>query len=285
MNKISGIRLVASDLDGTLLDPEGKLSDSFFSVFRKLKAANIWFAAASGRQLFNLQKVFDKIKDEIIFIAENGSYIVYKGHEIHVEALKERTVHKLINIARGIAGVQIVLCGKKTAYIESDAPEFVNPLNQYYEKIEKVENLLDVKDDQFLKVTVCDLSGAEKNSYPYFRNMRRSVQVKVSGNIWLDISAKEANKGKALETIQNMYHITAAQTMVFGDWLNDLEMIHRAYYSYAMENAHPKLKRAARFIAKGNDEGGVVEILKRLLACRSANPIPTACMPGNSSFS
>ena len=280
MNKISGIRLIASDLDGTLLDPQGKLNDEFFPIFRKLKAANIWFAVASGRQLFNLQKIFDKVKDEILFIAENGSYIVYRGEELSVEALKEKTVHKLIHIARDIPGTQVVLCGKKTAYIESDAPEFVQPLSLYYERIEKVENLLDVKDDQFLKVTVCDLSGAEKNSYPYFRSMRRSVQVKVSGDIWLDISAKTANKGKALETVQNMFHITEDQTMVFGDWLNDLEMMHQAYYSYAMENAHPKLKRNARFIAKGNDQNGVLEIIKRLLTSRTAANPAVALFPG-----
>lgn len=265
MNKTPDIRFVASDLDGTLLHSDGRLNDDFFPVFNRLKAANIWFAAASGRQLFNLQKVFEKVKDEIIFIAENGSYIVYKGQEIHVEALSEKTAHQLIHIARQIPGVQIVLCGKKTAYIESDSPEFVNPLHQYYEKIEKVNNLLDVKGDQFLKVTVCDLKGAEKNSYPWFRKMKRKVQVKLSGNIWLDMSNILANKGKALEIIQDMYNITPEQTMSFGDCLNDIEMMRQAYYSYAVENAHPKVKKAARFLTANNDHDGVLEVLKQLV--------------------
>jgi hydroxymethylpyrimidine pyrophosphatase-like HAD family hydrolase len=52
--------------------------------------------------------------------------------------------------------------------------------------------------------------------------------------------------------------------MVFGDYLNDLEMLGKAHYSYAMANAHPDIKKIARFIAKSNDENGVVEILSEI---------------------
>ena len=50
--------------------------------------------------------------------------------------------------------------------------------------------------------------------------------------------------------------------MAFGDYLNDIEMIENAHYSYAMENAHPKLKEVSKFIAKSNDENGVVQAIR-----------------------
>jgi HAD superfamily hydrolase (TIGR01484 family) len=67
--------------------------------------------------------------------------------------------------------------------------------------------------------------------------------VKVSGSIWLDISHKLANKGRAMELLQKKYSITTEQTMAFGDYLNDLEMMQQAHYSFAMENAHPDIKK------------------------------------------
>ena len=54
--------------------------------------------------------------------------------------------------------------------------------------------------------------------------------------------------------------------MVFGDRMNDLEMMSSAYYSYAMENAHDDLKKAARFITKSNDDSGVVHAIKNILS-------------------
>jgi hydroxymethylpyrimidine pyrophosphatase-like HAD family hydrolase len=55
--------------------------------------------------------------------------------------------------------------------------------------------------------------------------------------------------------------------MAFGDYLNDLEMMQQAHHSYAMENAHPAIKEAARFQAKSNDEKGVFEVLNELITC------------------
>jgi hydroxymethylpyrimidine pyrophosphatase-like HAD family hydrolase len=54
--------------------------------------------------------------------------------------------------------------------------------------------------------------------------------------------------------------------MAFGDYLNDLEMMQQAYFSFAMENAHPAIKQAARFMAKSNDENGVLEVLQQMLS-------------------
>ncbi len=74
-----------------------------------------------------------------------------------------------------------------------------------------------------------------------------------------------ANKGTAIKKIQEIFKITPCETMVFGDYLNDLEMIKNAKYSYAMENAHPLLKKEANFIAENNNQNGVVKKIKEIL--------------------
>ncbi len=262
---LSDIRLIATDMDGTLLNSKHEISDSFIPVFKKLKEQGIVFVAASGRQYYNLLKTLDAVKDEIIFAAENGSYVVFQDQEIHVQAIAPEIVHDLIVMSRTIQGTYPIICGKKKAYVESAEPEFIDHLKLYFERYEIVDDLLKVEDDQFLKFTLCDLAGSEGNSYPYYKHLSDTLQVKVSGPIWLDISHKQANKGVAMDVLQKKFGISFEQTMIFGDYFNDLEMLQKGYYSYAMANAHPDIRNIARFTAKSNDENGVVEVLSELI--------------------
>lgn len=252
-------------MDGTLLNARHQLSPAFYPLFDQMKAKGLQFAVASGRQYFNLLNRFETIKDEVIFIAENGSYVVYKGEELLVQAMEHDVVKDQLITVRKIPDVYAILCGKKSAYVESLAPRFIENVKMYYDKYEVVDDLLKVGNDQFLKIAICDLAGSEVNSYNFFKQKQDVLQVKISGHTWLDISHKLANKGRAIEVLQNKYRISIDETMVFGDYLNDLEMMQQATFSYAMENAHVDIKNAARFITKSNEEDGVVIVLKEML--------------------
>ena len=258
------IKLVITDMDGTLLDDNHKINDEFWEVFEKLKEKGIYFASASGRQYYNLLKNLERIKDDIYFVAENGTYMVHRGEELFINSLPMDDARKLITKARRVESADIVLCGKKSAYVESNNTRFIEEVEKYYDRYEVVEDLLEVEDD-VLKVTLCDFTGAEKNSHPHFTDYEKNYKITVSGSIWLDIVNKDANKGVAIEKLQEMLGVSPKETVAFGDYLNDVEMLSDAYYSYAMENAHPELKKSARFIAKSNNENGVVEKIKELI--------------------
>lgn len=105
---------------------------------------------------------------------------------------------------------------------------------------------------------MCDFEGAEENSLNYFKKYKDRLQVTVADYLWLDIMDKGVNKGSAIRKIQDLLDIKFEETMVFGDYLNDLEMMESAYHSYAMDNAHKELKKVSRFIAKSNDDDGVI---------------------------
>ena len=258
------IKLIASDMDGTLLNSNNEINEEFFEVFNKLKEKNIIFAAASGRQYYNLVKRFEKISDDIMFIAENGTFVAYKGKEILVNSLDREVANQLIKIGRTIDNAYVILCGKKSAYIEERDERLVKETKKYYERYEIVEDLTKVEDD-ILKVTICDFSGSEFNSNNYYKEYWDKLQVTVSGERWLDITSKGVNKGVAIEKVQEIFDINPKETMVFGDYLNDLEMMKKAYYSYAMENAHEDLKKVSNFIAKSNNDNGVVETIKEVI--------------------
>lgn len=262
---LPGVKLIATDMDGTLLNSKKELNKGFYNVFERLRSKGVLFAAASGRQFFNLQNEFSPIKDDMIFIAENGSYVVYRNRDLLVQAIDEHTVHELIRTARKIPEAYTILCGKQQAYIENTDARFMEHVNMYYDRKLVVKDLLEVNDDQFLKIAICDFAGSEQNSYTWFKPLENELQVKVSGSIWLDLSHRLANKGRAIKVLQQEFNIGFDETMVFGDYLNDLEMMKEGYYSYAMENAHPDIKEAARFITVSNDEDGVMKVLESLL--------------------
>lgn len=258
------IKLIASDMDGTLLDTNDQINPEFYEVFNELIKRNVIFAAASGRQYFNLLKRFENIKNNIMFIAENGTFVVYKGEEVIINSLDKIYANKLIEIGRRIENAYVIVCGKKSAYIEETDERFIKETQKYYERYKVVTDLTKVEDD-ILKVTICDFSGSEINSNKYYEEYRQALQVTVSGEIWLDITAKGVNKGCTIKKIQDMLNIKHEETMVFGDYLNDLEMMGSGYYSYAMENAHDDLKKVSRFMAHSNDNNGVVKAIKEVM--------------------
>ena len=262
---LSKIKLIATDIDGTLLNSNHELSDTFYPIFHSLVSKGILFAAASGRQFYNLVDLFETIQDDMIFIAENGSYVVHKGKDILVQAMGPEITREQMRIAREIPDTYIILCGKKTAYVENASPVFLNHVKTYYHKHTIVDDLMKVEDDDFLKIAICDLAGAEGNSNNFFQRQKEFLQVTVSGKIWLDISHQLANKGRALDVVQKIHSITPEETLVFGDYLNDIGLIQQAHFSFAMENAHPDVKKLARYTAKSNDENGVLDILQQMV--------------------
>lgn len=259
------IKLIATDMDGTLLNEQGCLSNEIFDIIKKLKEKNILFAPASGRQYYNLENKFSRVKDDIIYIAENGCYVVTKGTEISSNYLDKKIVKKLIHTARKVDGTDIVLCGKKAAYVEKDSKEFINEVEKYYYRYEIVEDLNKVEDD-ILKFTLYDPKGPEVNSNKVFQPLfKDKLLVVVSGKVWLDIINKDINKGIAIKQLQRKYNIKPEETMVFGDYYNDIDMLQSAYHSYAMDNAPEEVKKHARFIAKSNRENGVIDVIKSLV--------------------
>ncbi|HEX8575263.1 MAG TPA: HAD family hydrolase [Flavobacterium sp.] len=259
------IKLVVTDMDGTLLRTNNSLPDDFWEVEQKLFEKGVLFAVASGRQFYNLIAVFDAIKDRTLFLAENGAYIFYKGKVIFTNPLDKKAVIDFVHIGRKIDNAFLVLSGQNSAYVESSNQKLLDVLSKHINKLEIVDDLTTVE-DVFLKLSVCDFNTSETNSYHYFKHLENDFKVAVSGAIWLDITNLTATKGAAIQTIQKQFGISFEETMVFGDFMNDFEMMQTAKFSYAMKNAHPEIKNIANFITTlDNNENGVTETIKEMI--------------------
>ncbi|WP_236631961.1 Cof-type HAD-IIB family hydrolase [Endozoicomonas montiporae] len=223
------------------------------------------FAAASGRQYYSLRETFAPIRDRMLFIAENGTLVMHQDKELYSCTMDKAQVHRIIMEARQVAGAHLVVCGKESAYVETSDEVALEEISKYYRRCEKVDDLLAVN-DEFIKVAICHFDGTERHVYPVLeKQFGEECQVVVSGQIWLDLMNIEASKGKAIEYLQETIGFTYEQTMSFGDYFNDIEMLKVSYHSYAMENAHEQVKGFARFNAPSNEESGVLQIIRRLL--------------------
>ncbi|RQW64485.1 Cof-type HAD-IIB family hydrolase [Vibrio viridaestus] len=255
------VKFIAADMDGTLLNEQSQLPERFFDVFNHLKKNNIYFAAASGRQYYSLINTFDPIKDEMLFIAENGTLVMFQGKQLYSCSIPKSEIVTLIEKARTILDTHLVLCGINSAYIETQDPQALKEFSKYYQRCQYVDDLLSV-DDEFIKVAICHFSGTEEHVFPVMNPLFGNThKVVVSGKIWLDVMNIDASKGAAIRQLREKLGFTFKQTMSFGDYLNDTEMLEESYYSYAMDNAHPKIKALARYHAPSNQDEGVLKVI------------------------
>ncbi len=264
------IRLIAVDMDGTLLLPDGTVPDGLWPLLERLRERGIAFAPASGRQLATLQRTFAGVDAELDYIAENGAYVVRGDAEVSSDAVDPAVAASVVRrvralVADGTLRAGLVLCGKRSASVEDTDPDFLAEVHRYYARLEVVPDLLAV-DDQILKLAVFDVDGGEAHTAPAFADLAATHRVVVSGHHWVDIMNTTVNKGIALRALQAALGVTAAQTAAFGDYLNDVELLQVADWSYAMADAHPDVVAVARFRAPSNAEAGVLTVIEGLLA-------------------
>ncbi len=268
---LSQIKLVATDMDGTLLNSKGEVSRHFFELFEELNNLGVTFVAASGRQYYSIIDKLKPIKDDIYVIAENGALTMRQNEELQTTEIDRETYLELLDITKTLQGSQVILCGRKKGYIEDYGQDFVDMFSEFYDRYEIVDDLAQVTNDKYLKIAVCNQKGSEKYLYPALKHLENRLKVKVSGEIWLDLSHNLANKGHALQQLQHNYKISPEETMVFGDYNNDLEMMTTAKYSFAMQNAHPNVKAVANYTTKSNNENGVEYILQKMIDAKKTS--------------
>lgn len=264
------VKIIFSDMDGTLLTSANKLPEGFDAAMSELKRRDVIFAPASGRQYYSLLRSFDKYRDDFLFLAENGTLVMYKGKEIFSCPLGFEAAREVLAASEGFENILRVYCGKKDAYLrrEQNTPEFHAELEKYYTHNDVVDSF-DELDDMPLKIAFFDpTANAKKNIYDKLTQFYDSLQVVLSSDYWVDVMSPDINKGKAVENIQRVMNIAPEECAAFGDYLNDYEMLQAVGYGFAMGNAHPDLKSVAKFAVPNNNQAGVLFGIRRLMVYR-----------------
>jgi len=251
-------------MDGTLLNSQHEVSPRFFQLYKALSARGIHFAAASGRQYNSIVTKLQPIRDEIFVIAENGGLAMFGDLEIISTPLNASIKNTILDSLKNSQEVHPVLCARNNAFVSGHSEDFLQVLKEYYTEFEIIDDLYNFQ-KEVMKIAVYHFDNSEKFIYPLVAPFEQSLMVKISGQHWVDISHPNAHKGYALQKIQNQLGIGPGETLVFGDYNNDLEMMALSDYSFAMANAHPNVLKAAKFQTVSNDQFGVESILENLL--------------------
>lgn len=258
------IKLIASDMDGTLLDDNKQLPPDFFDVLDKLTERRVVFAVASGRTYSALDHLFpEEYRGRIAFICDNGACTVLGGKPVDVAPLDRTTFEELAAACRGIGDLRMVVCAENGVYhLESDK-EFSDEVGRFYRRHSVVGDFTEINETVY-KVAVCDERGAMDHGKPALDRIFGSrLNVQVSGVVWMDVMAAGVSKGGALRALQKRLGASRTETMVFGDYFNDVDMLQLADWSFCMENGHEDVKRICAYVAPDNNRGGVTKCIRK----------------------
>lgn len=261
------IKLVVSDLDGTLLLPGGIIPEETFPIIEKLYAKGIIFAPASGRQLPNLKKNFAPVLDKIAIIAENGGLAYFKGKVFFRDPTPADSVRYALSVIEQNAGLHPLLSTENCAFYKSRFAPFAEKVRASYSSFAAVDDWEETLNSQtVLKISVWDeITPCATHGGKILPPLIKGLRTMVSGRDWLDVSAPDANKGKALKALARELGVTRGECMGFGDHMNDLEMLEECGLAYVTANAYDGLKKEIVNQIPSNAEKGVITKLKELL--------------------
>lgn len=260
------IKLIASDMDGTLLDDNKRLPEDFLTILDALFERNVTFAVASGRTYSALEHLFPReYTDKISYICDNGACVVHKGKVIECELLSREIFEQLVRFCESEEGVSLLACGKKSVYHLDLGKDYCKDVEMYYKHHTIVSGFLDI-DDEFYKLAVYDANGSVVHGKPLFDSVfGDKLNVQASGEMWMDVMTGGVSKGRALRKFREQLGVSCSETMAFGDYFNDADMLAEAEWSFAMANGREEIKNMAKYIAPDNNSGGVIASIKKFV--------------------
>lgn len=261
------VRLVLSDVDGTLLTSDKRLTDATVRAVRRLRDADIHFAVTSGRPPRGLAMLVEPLALTTPLAGFNGGLIVDASMTTLRELLIDDVlVTPIIDTMRdhGLSvwvyqGVDWFVLDRRGAHVERESrachfsPTQVTSLTTVRGEIVKV---VGVSDEPILieraRTDVLDVTG-------------HAVSATSSQSYYLDVTHPDANKGRVVDFLAQTYDIEKTAIAVIGDMENDLLMFDRAGVRIAMGNASDQVKSRADYVSTSNDDSGVAHAIENFV--------------------
>lgn len=263
------IRLIASDLDDTLLDDAWKISPNNIRAIRQAVEQGARFTLATGRMAISSRKYARELGLDVPIITYHGALVeqALSGEVLYrkviptdlaaqvVEFLLKEGIHTQIYIK------DRVFVAKRNAYSEG------------YGKMADVEveeanifRLLEREPEGLEKILCIGEDAKFKTAADHLRRMYAGrLHFTSSKQHFFDMIHPEVNKGTALKALADGWNIIREEVMAMGDSPNDREMILYAGIGVAVENAHPEIKKIADFITASNKEDGVAKAITKFV--------------------
>lgn len=245
-------RLIATDLDGTFLDPAGHYDHARFDrLLGQYQQRGGHFVVATGDPLRHVHDLFGRLANvaALTYVVEDGALMmtsagrVLQTHEIPRPLLQQAVTW--LQTAPSMAKPFLITCGRERAYTQLPAAgERFNASRQFYPRLTHVADLLAVL-DPILKVDVTWLkSDVTPQVAAFNREFAGRLVATSSGLGGMNVTLPRVNKATAVQALATNWQIPAAQVAAFGDSGNDLALLRWAGQGYAMANAAPEVLAA-----------------------------------------
>ena len=271
--------LYVSDLDGTLLLPDSSFPDDYKKRLNRLINMGLRFTIATARNYDSAHPILKDLNLNLPVILFNGVYLAdFSTGRIleHSDFIRKEVVRNMLELAlpRGIDPFIYTFGEKHHLYYLNST----NPGSQAYVKSlegdgrlcqvpcfefqegEKISGFLLIDTHERLKPIYQSLN----EKYFDHLNLYFAEDVSMQGYYWLQSFHQEASKGNMLAILAKKMEVSLEHTVVFGDYLNDLDMFRIAGHAIAMENALQEVKSSANEIIGSNAQGAVLEYLESI---------------------
>ena len=279
IRKLRQIKLIATDLDGTLLNNQGQISDVTRESVWKLKGLGMRVAIMTARAHSSAERIADELDMKSPIISLDGGLVrlPHSDQNIFASYIKPKVVRAVIAEAEKRFSSVALFVDNKMMRLESDTM-----LPSYIDSLELdtivVEDLLPYADKTIQVIVGADSKGVIKaiarKAIGFFSrvtvNVYRSSQ---HGDRWyLEIKNKNYSKATGLAHLEKYFRVSKDEVAVLGDFKNDLEAFERAGTGVAMKNAVWELKERADLITEStNDGNGAAEFFDLIFQIRSNN--------------
>lgn len=262
-------KLIALDMDGTLLTTDKKVSEKNQSAIKAAEAKGVKIVLASGRPLNGITRYLeelDLLKDEDYVLSFNGGLVqntktqeIISKVSLKGEDLKYiYEISKKLNInIHAFSAKEGLIAPKISQYTEHEAE--INGIEINIRDFDKVDD-----EDDIIKVMMID---PQEILDPAIEKLPDEVYEKYnvfkSSPFFLEFTHKEVDKGLGLKKLGEYLGIKREEIIACGDAGNDLSMVKYAGLGVAMGNATPEVKEAANFITASNDEDGIANVIEK----------------------
>ena len=269
------IKLIATDMDGTLLDQRGQLDlPRLEKILDQLDQRDIRFVIATGNEVHRMRQLLEHLASRVVLVVANGARIFENNRLIQAQTWDDAMVDKALFHFKGReCRDQFVVTGMKGGFVKkgtvfTDLEKFMTPemIEKFYQRMNFVEDLQAALFGGVLKMSM--VVGKERSSSvlqeinDLFNGRVRAVS---SGYGCIDILQAGVHKAWGLEELLKRWNLKSEQIMAFGDSENDIEMLELAGIAYAMENAADEVKAVATALAPANSQAGVYQVLENWL--------------------
>ena len=260
----NNIKLIAIDLDGTLLNEDAKISDYNKNIITKLIDKGIDIVIATGRPIFSMDFYYKELQNNKESIVFNGAMVVNKSFNcIFNSPLENSIVSNIINLYKekyvndtslNIYSIKEYIVAKDNFKFQThtekvDKKNKIVGLENFNDNIE-VQKMIILAENEIL----IDIKNTIDNLF--------TVHTSFSNPNFLEILSENTNKANALKWLCNKKGIDRENVIAFGDNYNDIEMIEFAGVGVAMGNAEMKIKKNAKYVTDTNNNNGVGVFLK-----------------------